>query len=60
MSTIAPDRAELNTLLTNIPQAAEADLSTTVTNPPTQAEVQAIVTKINNLLAKLRTAGIIA
>ena len=41
-------------------QPAIANLSTTVSNPPTQAEVQSIVTKVNALLASLRTGGELA
>lgn len=35
------------------------DLNQTITNPPTQAEVQAISDKIDELLAALRTGGVI-
>lgn len=41
-------------------QAAEADLNQTISDPPTQAEVQAISDKIDALLAKLRSANVIA
>lgn len=41
-------------------QAAEADLSQTISDPPTQAEVQAISDKIDALLAKLRSANLLA
>ena len=41
-------------------QAAEADLNQTITDPPTQAEVQAISDKIDALLAKLRSANVLA
>ena len=54
------DRAELNTLLAAIPQTAEADLAQTISGTYAQAEVQAISDKVDALLAKLRTAGIIA
>ena len=52
---------ETDTLLDNIPQAAEANLTAiTGGESPTEAEHNAVITKINALLAKLRTAGIIA
>ena len=41
-------------------QAAEADLNQTISNPPTQAEVQAISDKVDAILAKLRSAGVLA
>ncbi len=41
-------------------QTAEADLSQTISDPPTQAEVQAITDKIDALLAKLRSANVLA
>ena len=41
-------------------QAAEADLDQTITDPPTQAEVQAISDKVDAILAKLRSANVIA
>lgn len=51
---------ELDTILDNIPQAAEAN-ATAITGgeSPTEAEYNALVTKINNILTKLRAAGII-
>jgi hypothetical protein len=39
---------------------AETDLGQTISNPPTQAEVQAISTKIDSLLAKLRSSNTLA
>lgn len=39
--------------------SALADLNLTASNPPTQAEVQAVSDKVDALLAKLRTAGIL-
>lgn len=39
--------------------AAVADLAGGITNPPTQAEVTAIYNKVNDLLAKLRTSGVL-
>jgi hypothetical protein len=47
-----PDRAELNTLLTNLPQAAQADT--------VAVDLAALKVDFNALLAKLRAAGIIA
>ena len=41
-------------------QAAEADLDQTISDPPTQAEVQAISDKVDALLAKLRSANVLA
>jgi hypothetical protein len=41
-------------------QAAEADLNQTISDPPTQAEVQAISDKIDALLAKFRSANVLA
>ena len=38
--------------------SAIADLNQTISNPPTQAEVQAISDKIDELLAAMRTAGL--
>lgn len=40
--------------------AAVADLNQTISDPPTQAEVQAISDKIDELLAALRAAGLMA
>lgn len=40
--------------------SAIADLDQTIEDPPTQAEVQAISDKIDELLAALRGAGLIA
>ncbi|MBP7570780.1 MAG: hypothetical protein KBA95_12035 [Acidobacteria bacterium] len=52
---------ELDTVLDNIPQAAEADLTAiTGGENPTEAEHNAVIAKVNALLAKLRTAGIIS
>jgi hypothetical protein len=56
----AANSAEMDTLAAAIPVAAEADLNQTISDPPTQAEVQAISDKVDALLAKLRTAGVIA
>lgn len=56
---LKPDRDELNTLLTAIPGAAIADLAQTISASPTQAEVQAISTKVDAILASLRTLGLI-
>lgn len=39
---------------------AAANLTQAITNPPTQAEVQAIQTKVNDLLTSLRNATVIA
>lgn len=36
-----------------------ADLTQSITSPPTQAEVQAVQTKVNSLLAELRTVGVL-
>ena len=53
--------AELGDFAANVPQAAEADLAAiTGGDAPTEAEHNAVRTKINAILAKLRTAGIIA
>lgn len=41
-------------------QSAEADLNQTITDPPTQSEVQDISDKVDAILAKLRSAGVIA
>lgn len=38
---------------------AVANLNLTISNPPTQAQVQAISNKVDQLLAVLRTAGLI-
>lgn len=46
------DRAELNTILGAVPQAAQAN--------STAANVADLVTDFNALLVKLRAAGIIA
>lgn len=46
------EQTELDTLLANIPQAAQADTS--------GATLAALETEVNALKAKLRTAGIIA
>jgi len=43
-----------------IKQTAEADLNQTISNPPTQTEVQDISDKIDALLAKLRSANVLA
>jgi len=40
--------------------AAISDLSQTISSPPTQAEVQAISDKVDEVLAAMRTAGILA
>lgn len=40
-------------------QPAIADLNQTISNPPTQAEVQAISDKVDDILAALRTAGLL-
>jgi len=40
--------------------AAVADLNQTISDPPTDTEVQAISDKVDELLASLRAAGIIA
>ena len=40
-----------------VQRAAIPDLPTTVSNPPTQAEVQAIITKVNTILASMRSGG---
>ena len=40
--------------------AAVADLNQTISASPTQAEVQAISDKVDELLASLRTAGLLA
>lgn len=40
--------------------AAVADLNQTISDPPTQAEVQAISDKVDELLAALRAAGLMA
>lgn len=51
---------ELDTVLDNIPQAAEANMTAiTGGEAPTEVEHNLVITKINALLAKLRTAGII-
>lgn len=50
----------LGTIVTHNQAAAVADLNQTISNPPTQAEVQAISTKVDELLDSLRTAGILA
>ncbi len=46
------DRAELNTVLANVPQPAQADVLTAAT-------LADVITALNALLAKLRAAGII-
>ncbi len=46
------DRAELNTVLSNIPQPAQADVLAAAT-------LADVITAFNALLAKLRAAGII-
>lgn len=52
---------ELDNVLDNIPQAAEANMTAiTGGESPTEAEHNLVITKINALLAKLRTAGIIS
>jgi len=52
---------ELQDLIDNIPQAAEADLgASAIGGSFDQTEVQAIADKVDALLAKLRTAGIIS
>jgi hypothetical protein len=52
--------AELSPLLTALPIAAIANLTAiTGGDAPTEAEHNLIVTKVNALLAALRTAGII-
>lgn len=56
---LKPDRDELNALLAAIPGAAIADLAQTISASPTQAEVQAISTKVDAILAALRTLGLI-
>jgi len=43
-----------------VKQTAEADLNQTISDPPTQAQVQAISDKIDALLAKFRSANVIA
>lgn len=53
------DTATTSTAGVVLQAAAVADLAQTITDPPTQAEVQAISDKIDNLLAALRTAGIL-
>lgn len=53
-------KATLTNLAKGMQAAAVADLSQTITNPPTQAEVQAISDKIDELLASLRTANLLA
>jgi len=40
--------------------AVRADVNQTISNPPTQAEVQALSDAFDDLLAKLRTAGLLA
>jgi hypothetical protein len=40
--------------------AAVTDLNQTISGTPTQAEVQAISDKVDELLAALRTAGLLA
>lgn len=45
------DRSELNTVLANIPQAAQPDT--------TGATLAALETEVNGLKAKLRAAGIL-
>ncbi|MBC8158289.1 MAG: hypothetical protein H8E94_03045 [Alphaproteobacteria bacterium] len=63
-STVADALDALDTGLASSSEAgnvymavAVADLSQTISDPPTQTEVQDISTKIDDLLAKLRTAG---
>ena len=59
---------EINTLteyvdtnFTNNPiQASIGSLALTISNPPTQAEVQAIASKVDDILVKLRDSNIIA
>lgn len=54
------DAGDLSGLPAVEPAAAVADLALTVTDPPTQAEVQSIADKLDDLLASLRTAGLLA
>ena len=56
---LKPDRDELNTLLLAIPGAAITDLAQTIGATPSQAEVQAISSKVDAILAALRTLGLI-
>lgn len=59
-------RAEANEVIAAIESganeqaAAVADLNQTISDPPTQAEVQAISDKVDELLAALRAAGMMA
>lgn len=50
----------VDTNFTNNPiQASIAELALTISNPPTQAEVQAIASKVDDILVKLRDSNII-
>jgi hypothetical protein len=53
------DLDELDDLVAALPMAAEADLNQTISGSYVQAEVQAISDKVDALLAKLRTAGLL-
>lgn len=44
----------------NAQAAAVADLGQTISDPPTDVEVQAISDKVDELLASLRAAGLMA
>lgn len=60
VATVTPGDVAL-TALSNFNQAtAEADLNQTIGGSYSQAEVQAISDKVDAVLAKLRTAGVIA
>lgn len=58
-SAVTKTATEINALTSNPKAAAEADLDITFTNPVTATEGAAVQTKINAILAKLRTADII-
>ena len=53
------DGAEEGTAGVVLQMAAITDLAQTITNPPTQTEVQDLSTKVDELLAALRTAGML-
>ena len=54
------DLDELDDLAAALPMAAEADLNQTISDPPTQTQVQDLSDKVDALLAKMRTAGLLA
>jgi hypothetical protein len=54
------DLDELDDLAAALPMAAEADLDQDISNTYVEAEIQAISDKVDDLLAKMRIAGLLA